>query len=166
MAFCKNCGKQLNENEKFCVACGQATAVGDPPKQQTAQQSVDRLVSLAQNTKDETGDMDGADIEKNKVYGGLAYFLFFLPLVACPESKYGRFHANQGLILLIMGIAGSVVTAVISTVFGAIHMWFVGSLVSYAVWLAVTVTGIIGLVNGFGGKAKELPVIGGIRIIK
>ena len=35
------------------------------------------------------------DIEKNKVMAGLSYILFFLPLIACPESKYGRFHATR-----------------------------------------------------------------------
>jgi hypothetical protein len=39
---------------------------------------------------------DQADIEKNKTMAGLAYLLFFLPLVACPDSPFGRFHANQG----------------------------------------------------------------------
>ncbi|NLA78908.1 MAG: hypothetical protein GX845_05135, partial [Erysipelothrix sp.] len=37
------------------------------------------------------------DIEKNKTMAGLAYLIFFLPLVAAPESKFGKFHANQGL---------------------------------------------------------------------
>lgn len=33
------------------------------------------------------------DIEKNKTMAGLAYLLFFLPLIACPESRYAKFHA-------------------------------------------------------------------------
>lgn len=44
------------------------------------------------------------DIEKNKTIAGLSYFLFFLPLIACPESGYAKFHANQSLILLITGV--------------------------------------------------------------
>lgn len=43
------------------------------------------------------------DIEKNKTMAGLAYLLFFLPLIACPESRYAKFHANQALLLLITG---------------------------------------------------------------
>jgi len=34
------------------------------------------------------------DIEKNKTMAGLSYFIFFLPLIACPDSKYAKFHAN------------------------------------------------------------------------
>ena len=44
------------------------------------------------------------DIEKNKVVAALAYIIFFLPLMVCPESPFGKFHANQGLVLLIVGI--------------------------------------------------------------
>jgi len=37
---------------------------------------------------------DPADVEKNKVMAGLAYILFFLSPIACPDSKYGKVHAN------------------------------------------------------------------------
>ncbi len=52
---------------------------------------------------------DPADIEKNKTIAGLAYVLFFLPLIACPDSKFGRFHANQALLLVLVSIAGNIV---------------------------------------------------------
>ena len=67
---------------------------------------------------------------------GLSYFLFFLPLIVCPESRYAKFHANQSLLLLITGVAGNVIL------------------------------GIMGLINGFGGKAKPLPLIGKFTILK
>ena len=41
------------------------------------------------------------DIEKNKFKAGLGYFIFFLPLVLCKDSKLGRHCANQGLLLMI-----------------------------------------------------------------
>ena len=49
-------------------------------------------------------NIDPADIEKNKTMAGLAYLIFFLPLLACPDSKYGRYHANQALLLFILGL--------------------------------------------------------------
>lgn len=97
------------------------------------------------------------DIEKNKTMAGLAYLLFFLPLVACPESRYARFHANQGLLLLITGVAGSIILGIIPIV-GWILMPIFG--------LGILALGIIGLLNGFGGKAKELPVVGRFNILK
>ena len=42
-----------------------------------------------------------------KVMSALAYLwiLFFLPLVVCPDSKFGRYHANQGLVLLLAAVS-------------------------------------------------------------
>lgn len=50
------------------------------------------------------------DIQKNKVISALSYLgiLFFLPLVAAPESRFGKFHANQSLVLMLAGFAGAV----------------------------------------------------------
>jgi len=97
--------------------------------------------------------------------GGLAYFLFFLPLVACPESKYGRFHANQGLLLLLLGVASGIFTSILYAMF-IWNLWWLASTISYAISLGILILAILGLVNGFSGKAKELPIIGKIRIIK
>ena len=102
-------------------------------------------------------EFDAQDIEQNKVMAALAYILFFLPLVACPQSAYGKFHANQGLLLLILGVAGSIVLTVIPII-----GWILLPIFS----LLVFILGILGIVNGFSGKAKELPVIGKFRIIK
>lgn len=97
------------------------------------------------------------DIEKNKTMAGLAYLLFFLPLITCPESGYAKFHANQALILLIVGIAGNVILGIIPVI-GWMLMPIFG--------IGVLILGIMGLVNGFGGKAKRLPLIGKFDILK
>ncbi len=97
-----------------------------------------------------------ADVEKNKTMAGLAYIIFFLPLVACPSSRYARFHANQALLLFIVAVAGNIVLGIIP-IFGWILMPFF--------WLAVFVLAIIGLINGFGGKVKRLPVVGKYNIL-
>ncbi|MGI6436029.1 MAG: hypothetical protein ACOX0F_11835 [Syntrophomonadaceae bacterium] len=96
------------------------------------------------------------DIEQNKTMAGLAYILFFLPLVACPESQYGRFHANQGLLLLILGFGGGTVLTIIP---------IIGWLLLPIFSLGVFALAVIGLINGFGGKAKELPIIGKFRLL-
>lgn len=97
------------------------------------------------------------DIEKNKTMAGLAYFIFFLPLIAAPDSKFAKFHANQGLLLLILGIGGNIILGMIP---------ILGWLLMLPFGIFVLVLGIMGLMNGFGGKAKELPLIGKFRIIK
>ena len=121
--------------------------------------------NFIQNTPDTTAEYDPADIEKNKTISALAYILFFLPLVACPESKFGRFHANQGLVLLLFSIVGGIV---ISILYGILIWVFypLAALINAVFYLAVLALVILGIVNTFNGKAKELPVIGKIKLIK
>lgn len=97
------------------------------------------------------------DIEKGKTMAGLSYLLFFLPLVACPESRYAKFHANQSLLLLITAIAGNIMLGIIPVI-GWMLLPFFG--------IGVLALGIMGLINGFGGTAKRLPLIGKFTILK
>jgi uncharacterized membrane protein len=98
------------------------------------------------------------DIEKNKVFGILAYIgiLFLVPLLAAPDSKFAKFHANQGLILFLAAIAVNVVWIV------PILGWIVG----FFGWIAVLVLAVMGIVNAASGKMEKLPIIGDIELIK
>lgn len=111
---------------------------------------------------------DDDDIKLNKTMAGLAYILFFLPLIVCKDSRFGRFHANQGLLLLILSVAGYIVLSVLTTVLATITWRLFGfiSLLYSLYGLFILAIAIYGLVNGLNGKAKELPVIGKYRIIK
>lgn len=111
---------------------------------------------------------DDEDIKQNKTMAGLAYILFFLPLIVCKDSRFGRFHANQGLLLLILSVVGYIVISVITTVLATITWRLFGfiSLLYSLYSLFILAIAIYGLVNGLNGKAKELPVIGKYRIIK
>lgn len=102
-------------------------------------------------------EVDPADASANKVMAILAYFgiLVLIPLFAAKESKFARFHANQGLILLIFSvvifIAGSFIPGI-----------------SAIIWLlnvAVAILAIIGIVHAAKGEAQELPLVGKIHII-
>jgi uncharacterized membrane protein len=109
---------------------------------------------------DETiyNDFTSEDIEQNKVIALLAYIIFFIPLLAAKDSQFARFHANQGLVLLLMGIAISIVAGIIPFI-----GWFIiGPLGT----LFVLALAILGIVNAVNGKAKPLPLIGGISLIK
>ena len=114
------------------------------------------------DTKDTSGEYAREDIEKNKVICALAYIpiLFFLPLVACPkDSKFAKFHANQGLLVLILAVVCNVIGSLIGLIpiFGTI-VWILLDVVIFGAFL-------FGLINTLQGKAKELPFIGGIRLI-
>ncbi len=122
---------------------------------------------------DRTSDFDPADIEKNRVFGGLSYLwlLFILPLFACPQSRFAKFHANQGLVLFIIEavinlIFGVVIKFVkIVPILGGVAAGILG-LIQGIIGIVVLVLAIYCLVRAFDGKADEISVIGSIRIIK
>ena len=111
---------------------------------------------------------DNEDIQQNRTMAGLAYILFFLPLIVCKDSRFGRFHSNQGLLLLILSAAGYIVISLLTTVLATITWRLFGfiSLIYSLYGLFILAIAIYGLVNGLNGKAKELPIIGRYRIIK
>ena len=110
------------------------------------------------------------DVEQNKVFGILSYIgiLVLVPILAAKDSQYARFHANQGLVLLITDVIIGACMRILSTVLGIIP--FLGSLVAglisapFVILLLVLM--ILGIVNACSGEPKKLPVIGQITIIK
>ena len=119
---------------------------------------------------DFTSCFDPMDIENNKVLSAISYFgiLFFIPLVAAPNSRFAKFHANQSLVLLI----ASVIVKIISGVFTFFYNILPWSLYKMLKWipsllgLAIFVAFVYGFINAISGKAKEIPVIGSIKLIK
>lgn len=111
---------------------------------------------------------DPIDIEQNKTMAGLAYILFFLPLIACQDSQYGKFHANQGLLLLILSVVGGIALSVVSGILIALtwRLFWLTSFLYGAFGLFIIFWVITGLINGFNGKARRLPIIGEFQIIK
>ncbi|MCX7737081.1 MAG: hypothetical protein N2319_10240 [Candidatus Kapabacteria bacterium] len=99
------------------------------------------------------------DIEKNKVISFLAYLIFFIPLIAAPDSKFARFHANQGLILLIFSLAIYIIGSVTTVIFIGFIILFIG-------WIPILVFAIMGIINALNGQAKPLPLIGKFTILK
>lgn len=119
---------------------------------------------------DFSAQFDPNDIEQNKVLSLFAYLeiLFLIPLLAAPNSPYARFHTNQGLVLLLASIICGVVVGIIDTIlfFVPVVGWIIGSLLIGIFSLVIFIFIILGIVNAVTGKAKELPLIGKIRILK
>ncbi len=153
MLTCKQCGTQIEEGVKHCTNCG---APIEAPVQQNQPIDLSEKFNEFNNTADTTSEYDAQDIEKNKVMAVLAYILFFIPLLAAKDSKFARFHTNQGLVLFLGGIIASV--AAVIPVIG----WIVAPIAG----LVITVLAVIGIINALNGRAKELPVIGKFKILK
>ena len=122
------------------------------------------------NTPDTTSTYTASDIQQNKVMAVLSYLgiLVLIPLFAAKDSPFARFHALQGINLFILEIAFGIVSFIITLIFAFISgiLSTIWGLISWLVSLAFFVLVVIGLVNAAQGKAKELPLIGSIRIIK
>ncbi len=176
MAFCGKCGTKVNEGVKFCPGCGNAMAASVPeqqaaPVQEPAanQNDFSAKVAALNNTADTTADYDANDIAQNKAMGILAYFgpLCFIPMFAAKGSKFARFHANQGLVLLIACAAWSIASSILSAIILAIswRLYFITSIIGL-LSIVFAILAVLGIINAANGKAKELPVIGKIKILK
>ena len=163
MAFCQKCGTELKDGAKFCPSCGASVNAG-------SKTDFSGTFEKFNDTADTTDQFDAADIEQNKAMGVLAYHLSWLvliPLFAAKDSKFSRFHVNQGLVLAIVEIVWWIVEVVLGfilsfiPIFGSITIFLLG-----LVNIIFLVLAIIGIVNAVNGKAKELPIIGKYRVIK
>lgn len=117
------------------------------------------------NTKDTTAEFDAKDIEDNKFMAILAYisWLVLIPLFAAKESKYARFHANQGIILAIAEIAVWVVFGVLTQI---PVIGFIFNIIDVIISILFFAYAVLGIINVINGKAKELPFIGKYTVIK
>lgn len=135
----------------------------------------DSKLSGLNDTADTTAEYDPKDIEQNKTLSLFAYLgiLILIPLLGTKDSKFARFHCNQGLILIIAMIIWVVIHSAIMAILGVIFLsgagWkiysVIGTILSL-VYIVFTVLAIIGIVNALNGRTKELPIIGKYKLLK
>lgn len=156
MSFCTKCGKQLEDGAKFCPSCGAATD-GSNQNRNTDFNITEEFKNF-NNTADTTFEYSDSEISNGKGLSLVAYLgiLVLIPIFLANGNKFIRFHANQGLVLLLAEIVVNVLNCIpfIGRIFG-----LVGGILCFVFM-------ILGIVNAVKGRAKELPLIGKIRIIK
>lgn len=108
---------------------------------------------------------DADDIEKNKVFAILGYIglLFLVPLLAAPNSKFARYHANQGIVLFLSAVILMFGTGILMLIPFIGCVFYIGMLV---VALGAFVLMVMGIVNAATGQYKPLPLIGHFQILK
>lgn len=125
-------------------------------------------------THAEAYEFSPEDVHQNKAMAILAYFIFFLPLLAAKDSRFARYHANQGLIVLIAYVALYLVQVILSAILfaglaaGSLALggFAIVSLLFTLIYLGLLVLLILGIINAAQGKAKPVPLIGGFTLIK
>lgn len=152
MGFCRRCGTKLQDGAGFCPACGATQGSG--------YESGKRGMDMG---------FDSLDIRENKAAAAFSYLgiLVLVPLLGAKGSKFARFHANQGIALLLASAAYSVAMGIVNAALLAVSWRFyaVLSLMRLA-GLVFPALSIMGIMNAVGGQAKELPAIGKIRLLK
>ena len=100
--------------------------------------------------------------ENDKLMGILAYLgpLVVVPLIAGGNSKFIKYHANQGLINLITAIS-LVVGLMVITALAPILTFL-----NWPLYFVLTALAIMGIINVVNNEMKPLPIIGGIKLIK
>ena len=90
-----------------------------------------------------------------------AYILFFLPLITFKHDKFARYHANQGLLVLLFTLLCYGISV------GLYFAWApLGIILVPIVFLCSLVYITMGICNASDGKAEPLPLLGKITIIK
>jgi len=135
-----------------------------------ANQNASNFVNNFTNTADHTNEFEAQDAQENSVMALLSYIgiLFLIPIFAAPNSKFARFHANQGLVLCLFELAGGIVVGILTAILMWIPIlgWLLTALIGFAFGASVIVLAVLGIVNAVNKKAKELPIIGKISILK
>ena len=167
MRYCKKCGMKIVGGVQPCPACG--SAAGTVPEWTAEEKQAGCWAKLQElfQTTDETGWFDSADIAENRMVAALAYvgLLVLIPLFATKESEFARYHARQGIVLVLASVAYSIANGILATAVLTVswRLYFILR-ITRLMGLAFPVLAVIGIVNAISGKAKELPVIGKIRV--
>lgn len=159
MPFCSNCGAPNDEGSTFCANCGSKLEAAPQQNQYAAPQQGEyqQYQEAPQQSFVVDKGYEPSDIEANKLFAILAYLgpLVFVPIFAARNSKFAKFHANNGLVIFIMWILCNILRVI--------------PIVKHFVWIIsilIAIVDIIGLVQAIKGEAKPMPVISDIKIIK
>lgn len=151
-----NVGTKMRDNITAAIEEHKAGAPAGAPKAMAPETEAPKAEPTPEPAAAE-GEFTPEDAKSHMLMGILAYLgvLVLIPLFLVKDSKFTRFHVNQGLILLICSVVIFAIGSVfpkLATILGIINV-------------ALFVFMIIGIVNVVKGKAKELPLIGKFRII-
>ena len=97
------------------------------------------------------------DTQENRVLALFCYLSMavILPLVAQPNSAFIRYHANQGIVLILFTLCASVVSIIP----------ILGWIVTGVCYIFAFICTIIGIVHACKGQKKPLPLIGKYTIL-
>lgn len=131
----------------------------------------DKAKEILNDVKDDSKKFTKSDIESGKLMALLSYIgiLALIPYFVENKNKYVRYHALNGMNLFILELIISASIGIVYSIFAGINGWFVFSFIKIPfafVELFFVLISVIGIVNVCNEEAKELPLIGKLRLIK
>lgn len=175
MAYCANCGQSYEDGAKFCPACGAAAEQQAPVQeygaeqggyqqqgnyQQDYQQQGGYQQNYQQNYQQQNAQQQPYQAAQAGTFTGdktmailavIIPILFFLPLVSGEKNEFGKFWANQALLLLLLNVITYVTTFI---------------LIGFLIGIVAFVFYIMCIIAVVKGEMKPMPLVGGITIIK
>ena len=150
-----NVGAKMRDGISAAIEAHKGDAVPEAPAADAAAPAAEAAVPEApKDAPAADAEFSAEDVKSGKLMGILSYLsvLVLIPLIVAKDSKFVRFHVNQGLILLIINVVFFVLGPILpglKAIFG----------------LIILVYAIIGIMNVVKGEAKPLPLIGKFKII-
>ena len=192
---CPKCGATIEDGATSCPYCGEVVSAPQAaPQVNTNPIQGERPQPRIENTSsDHTAEFTEADRRNNHVLGLVCYMGLYvlIPLLTVKKSRFVKFHANQGIVLMLANIVIQVINVVVTLLFGVLGgvasgigaaaqsegailatggilgvISFLWSLFMAAIGIFFFVITIIGMVTAAQGKAKALPLISKIHLIK
>lgn len=136
----------------------------------------DKSKNMFTDVKEE--EVNAEEAESGKAMSVLAYLgiLALIPFFFEKKNKFVVYHAKQGVNLLVLEAAWWVLYKILSLVFRTKHtVWGIAEYYTTQGWVSTVISlgslflaalSIIGIVYACQGKAKELPLVNKIKIIK
>ena len=124
-----------------------------------------RTEEILKDVKDSSKKFDKKDINENKAMAALSYILAPIPYFLDNKSKWVRYHAIQGMNLLMIFLILSLILSIINNLFLGPFV-FVATILRTTLNVFGAIYAITGIVNVCNGEAKELPLINKFKLIK
>jgi len=185
---CPKCNKEVKPKDKFCSSCGEYLKKKKSSKKTSNINQDEIFNKIGDNlekildTEDTSKDYTKKDKDDNK---GLALLSYIGPLALIPYfynkgSKYVKYHAIQGMNLLIVWICYVIVSSLLSLIkitkscdsylgiftnCTKVTPWWIKFPVDI-IGLFLFALSVIGVVYALTGVAKKLPIIDRVTLFK
>ena len=180
--FCSKCGVPVEEGAVKCRLCGAPIGKQEEiSSEHTCAQQEDELqndgyaqqenedadggyvqqVNEPQNNENDQPSVKSAVANSDRIFAVMSYVSFFVivPILLRPNSRFVRFHVNQGLVLFLIDSF----MMIISGMFGGMEI--VVSILRVIECLCYALM-FFGILTALQGREKALPIIGKIRLLR